>query len=194
MSDFYDKEGLVTLTGFSRKKAQIAWLKSKGYKFELNGRGEILLCLRYDHAQVLARREAAAFEEECDHYAHHRALASANRIRAYYGHPPHPSTWVPWAERKPLRAPRVFNTKSEYQLRQHKMRMLRLPSWADKKAMRAIYKQARRITLETGIRHAVDHIIPLQGKRVSGLHVPENLRIITHAENAKKLNKYVPDA
>lgn len=54
MSDFYDKEGLVTLTGFSRKKAQIAWLKSKGYKFELNGRGEILLAREH----VLGRFKA----------------------------------------------------------------------------------------------------------------------------------------
>ena len=36
----------------------------------------------------------------------------------------------------------------------------------------------------------VDHIIPLQGKNVSGLHVFSNLRVIPGEENVKKSNKY----
>lgn len=36
----------------------------------------------------------------------------------------------------------------------------------------------------------VDLIIPLQGKRVSGLHIANNLQIITERENAIKSNKF----
>lgn len=65
----------------------------------------------------------------------------------------------------------------------------RIPAWADRKKMRAIYIEAKRLTHETGIRHEVDHIYPLRGKIASGLHVEYNLQIITGTENRKKHNK-----
>ncbi len=36
----------------------------------------------------------------------------------------------------------------------------------------------------------VDHIIPLQGENISGLHVPQNLQWLTEQQNAVKSNKY----
>jgi hypothetical protein len=66
----------------------------------------------------------------------------------------------------------------------------RTPPWADLDAMRAIYAEATRLSIETGIPHHVDHEIPLQGEFVSGLHVHNNLQILTASENSRKRNRY----
>ena len=67
------------------------------------------------------------------------------------------------------------------------------PEWADHKIMRAIYREAARLTKETGIAHDVDHIVPLAGKNVCGLHWEGNLRIVTAAENREKSNRFLPE-
>lgn len=62
--------------------------------------------------------------------------------------------------------------------------------WANEDAIQEIYRQAELMTQTTGRLHVVDHIIPLQGRTVSGLHVETNLRIVEHRENARKHNSW----
>jgi hypothetical protein len=62
--------------------------------------------------------------------------------------------------------------------------------WANQEAILSIYRQAEIMTRTTGRRHVVDHIIPLQGRTVSGLHVETNLRVVEHHENAQKHNSW----
>ena len=70
------------------------------------------------------------------------------------------------------------------------------PSWLTPKQIeeiRKVYDEARRLSLETGIPYEVDHIVPLSGKIVSGLHVPWNLRAIPKTENNRRPRIYSRD-
>lgn len=65
------------------------------------------------------------------------------------------------------------------------------PPWSDLPVIRGIYKQSRQITEETGVRHHVDHIVPLISPVVCGLHVSWNLRVIPAKINHIKGNRLV---
>jgi hypothetical protein len=67
------------------------------------------------------------------------------------------------------------------------------PTWADRRAIAAAYREARRLTRETGELHVVDHIVPKINPLVCGLHVPANLRVIHWRDNAVKGNTWWPD-
>lgn len=63
------------------------------------------------------------------------------------------------------------------------------PPWVDKEHMARIhdiYRLRRQISEQTGVVHEVDHIVPLQGKTVCGLHVWWNLRVIPKEENNRR--------
>lgn len=73
-------------------------------------------------------------------------------------------------------------------------KLQRTPLWANLGLIEAFYTKAQQLTKSTGIIYHVDHIIPLQGKNVSGLHVEYNLQIITASENYSKNNSFTPGA
>ena len=61
----------------------------------------------------------------------------------------------------------------------------RTPPWVDMDAIKDIY-----MNVPKG--YEVDHIVPLQGKLVSGLHIAENLQYLTKQDNWNKKNKFDP--
>ena len=86
------------------------------------------------------------------------------------------------AGKRKTRAKRPEHYKAEVSARRKKLQQA-TPRWVDMAAIRSIYEEA----VKTGL--TVDHIVPLRGKNVSGLHVPWNLQLLTLSENSRKRNK-----
>lgn len=57
------------------------------------------------------------------------------------------------------------------------------PPWADKEAIRKIYENCPE-------GYEVDHIVPVKGKNVTGLHLPWNLQYLPRSENRRKRNTF----
>lgn len=74
--------------------------------------------------------------------------------------------------------------------------VLRVPKWLTDEQweqIEAVYREAARLSRETGTPHHVDHEIPLRGKTVSGLHVPWNLKAIPATVNLQKSRRFSDD-
>lgn len=75
-----------------------------------------------------------------------------------------------------------YNLKS---LHRRKEILKRIPKWANLEKIFEIYKNRKK-------GYHVDHIIPLQGKNVSGLHVENNLQYLKAKDNLSKGNNFIP--
>ena len=77
--------------------------------------------------------------------------------------------------------------------KRHTAKLQRTPKWLTEEQLRDIqteYELSAWCSEVMGIKYNVDHIVPLQGKTVCGLHVPWNLRVIPASDNFKKSNKF----
>ena len=67
------------------------------------------------------------------------------------------------------------------------------PAWANDFILAEAYELSQLRTKVTGVAHHVDHIVPLSGKTVCGLHCEFNVRVIPGKENLRKSNSHWPD-
>ena len=78
-----------------------------------------------------------------------------------------------------------------YQGKRRASKLNATPLWANLDDLKVEYQLAKWCTEVTGTLYHVDHIIPLKGNGVCGLHVPWNLQVIPAEVNLKKGIKYV---
>lgn len=83
--------------------------------------------------------------------------------------------------------------RAALQARRKAAKIQRTPLWADKNKILEVYEEARALQEATGEPYHVDHIYPLRGKQVSGLHVDYNLRAVPASVNLTKSNSFNPD-
>lgn len=82
--------------------------------------------------------------------------------------------------------------QANYEARRRALKLKACPKWLstyDKEGILVHYELAKLLSIYLGTKMEVDHIIPLRGINVSGLHVPWNLQIMAKEGNMKKGNR-----
>ncbi|HEP6278696.1 TPA: hypothetical protein VDA67_004812 [Burkholderia vietnamiensis] len=93
------------------------------------------------------------------------------------------------------RAP-ILRTSRMHGARRRARERRATPPWlssVQRTTIAILYELAETLTRDTGVLHVVDHIVPLDGKLVCGLHVPWNMRVTHWRENAVKAWHTWPD-
>lgn len=138
-----------------------------------------------------------------DGHASYCKVCSANRSKAHYASNKEAvikraSDWYANNKeyRQQYRRNHYLENKGQYNSSINLRRAAKLqatPSWLTEKQLHditVIYNACAKVSERTGKPHHVDHVIPLQGENICGLHVPWNLAIIPAKMNLSKSNTY----
>ena len=112
------------------------------------------------------------------------SIAGRAARRKYYA-----ANKAKWAE-KYIKTDRAKVRRAVAQAKRRARLLQAMPKWANEFFIEEAYDLAARRTKITGFLWVVDHIVPLQGRRVSGLHVENNLQVIPETVNLRKFNHH----
>lgn len=112
-------------------------------------------------------------------YNKHQVQRRADRVAYYAANPEKGRAYsLAWLAANPLK-------HRAQQAARKAAKDSRTPDWADLHAIRQFYEDC-----PDGF--VVDHVLPLRGGLISGLHVLGNLQYLTNVENCSKHNRFAP--
>jgi len=172
-------------TGERCKHGHIALRKTKGACVE---------CMKVEWKEALLKRaayftkynksDAGQASKERYYHANREAVIARAQARSPEEKRVHRNAW---------KTNNPVQVLADNKVRRRKHRQA-TPPWLTRKQkgeIRQLYQIAITMSRTTGEPYVVDHIIPLRGNEVCGLHVPWNLRVVTREENLKKSNKHL---
>lgn len=102
-----------------------------------------------------------------------------------------------WLREQRRLHPERYRWKERVKYKRHRTRVMQrnrlraiacnkqCPTWANHQVIDAIYAEARRTNM------TVDHIVPLRGTNVCGLHVEHNMQLLSRGDNSRKGNRFM---
>jgi hypothetical protein len=168
--------------------SQGAGLTAKGRACELCGvdighkRSDARFCSR--------EHKSKTSDMQRDYLAEYHRNVEARRARAlkyYYAN--HEQSKKRQLNRQKLR-PEIASANAA---KHRALKLQRTPAWLtdfDKLKIKCLYSVAAMLTRENNEPWHVDHVVPLQGRLVSGLHVPSNMQVLRGVDNIAKHNNF----
>lgn len=92
-------------------------------------------------------------------------------------------------DRERSKTPKRIASKRDWSRKRKLIVKQQTPAWADQKSIKQIYESCVIMSKKFNVDFEVDHIIPLRGKNVCGLHVESNLQLLEKSLNLSKRNK-----
>ena len=156
------------------------------YKTKTGRRRECKSCKIKDSSEYVAKNKEYVVEYKARYYSDNRVRLA--EVSAKYRDENR-------ATIRETQARYYENNKSKFMANskyRKASKLQRTPVWAELKDIEVMYELAQFATEVSGEQYHVDHILPLQGKLVSGFHVLGNLQVLTAKANLSKNNKFDP--